>query len=124
MADGDGSRRPVEVLRNAARGGQERFLIGLDDRIERTRIAAALASEGFVMEAASLSDALARLADESFDLAVLEGPVPAVSPQPTERDPLAASRELRPFTDVVLITESDHMRCGEVFAQEVAALLP
>ena len=27
MVDADGSRQPLEVLRNAARGGQERFLV-------------------------------------------------------------------------------------------------
>ena len=73
MADG-GSPRPVEVLRNAARGGQERFLVGLSDDGERQSIAAALASEGFVLEVASISDALGRLADESFDLAILDLP--------------------------------------------------
>jgi CheY-like chemotaxis protein len=127
MADGDGSRRSVEVLRNAARGGQERFLVGLDDASERQRIAAALLSEGFVVEAESLSDALARLADESFDLAIMEMDLDlgvGVPQRVSGRDPLAASRELRPFTDVVLITESDPIRCGEAFAREVAAVLP
>ena len=50
MPAADGSRRQIDVLRNAARGGQERFLVGLADPAERQRIASALASEGFVQE--------------------------------------------------------------------------
>ncbi len=118
MSDPDLASRHIGVLRNAARGGQERFLVALPDPIERQRIASALANEGFVLEVESTAEALARLADESFDLAFLtlddEG----------ERDPLAASRELRPFTDIVLITESDPDRCGAAFGREVASVLP
>jgi len=118
MSDPDLSSRHIGVLRNAARGGQERFLVALPDPVERQRIASALANEGFVLEVESTADALARLADESFDLAFLtlddEG----------ENDPLAASRELRPFTDIVLITESDADRCAAAFRREVASVLP
>jgi len=118
MSDPDLASRHIGVLRNAARGGQERFLVALPDPVERQRIASALANEGFVLEVESTADALARLADESFDLAFLtlddEG----------ESDPLAASRELRPFTDIVLITESDPDRCGAAFRREVASVLP
>jgi CheY-like chemotaxis protein len=125
MSDGDGARRATEVLRKAARGGQERFLIGLDDAAERQRIAQALATEGFVQEVGTISEALGRLADESFDLAILEIPDDlALTDRPHERDPLAASRELRPFSDVVLISDSDPTRCGEAFGREVAAVLP
>jgi CheY-like chemotaxis protein len=121
----DGGSRPVEVLRNAARGGQERFLVGLGDDAERQSIVAALASEGFVLEVASISEALGRLADESFDLAILDLPdVPGAAARPDGRDPLAASRELRPYSDVVLITDSDPVACGEAFGREVAAVLP
>jgi DNA-binding NtrC family response regulator len=125
MADPEGSR-PVEVLRNAARGGQERFLIALGDGTERPRIAAALASEGFVLEVDSVSEGLARLADESFDLAILDLPAEALAAEAGRpgRDPLAASRELRPFTDLVLISDGDPIRSGEAFAREVAAVLP
>jgi CheY-like chemotaxis protein len=119
MPSSDGLRQPIDVLRNAARGGQERFLVGLADPAERQRIASALTGEGFVLEVASISDALARLADESFDLAVLDVPEQRVG-----RDPLAASRELRPFTDVVLIAESDPDVCGDAFGRQVAAVLP
>jgi CheY-like chemotaxis protein len=119
MPSSDGMRQPIDVLRNAARGGQDRFLVGLADASERQRIAGALSGEGFVQEVASLSEALARLADESFDVAVLDVPE-----QRTGRDPLAASRELRPFTDVVLIAESDPTVCGDAFGREVAAVLP
>jgi CheY-like chemotaxis protein len=93
--------------------------VGLADGSERQRIAGALSGEGFVQEVESISEALARLADESFDVAVLDVPE-----QRTGRDPLAASRELRPFTDVVLIAESDAAVCGDAFGREVAAVLP
>jgi CheY-like chemotaxis protein len=119
MPSSDGMRQPIDVLRNAARGGQERYLVGLADPAERRRIASALSGEGFVLEVESISEALSRLADESFDLAVLDVPE-----QRTGRDPLAASRELRPFTDVVLIAESDPVVCGAAFGREVAAVLP
>jgi CheY-like chemotaxis protein len=119
MPSSDGLRQPIDVLRNAARGGQERFLVGLADAAERQRIAGALSGEGFVQEVESISEALSRLADESFDVAVLDVPEQRVG-----RDPLAASRELRPFTDVVLIAESDPIVCGEAFGREVAAVLP
>jgi CheY-like chemotaxis protein len=119
MPSSDGMRQPIDVLRNAARGGQERFLVGLADPAERQRIAGALSGEGFVQEVESITEALARLADESFDVAVLDVPE-----QRTGRDPLAASRELRPFTDVVLIAESDPAVCGDAFWREVAAVLP
>jgi CheY-like chemotaxis protein len=119
MPSSDGLRQPIDVLRNAARGGQERFLVGLADAAERQRIAGALSGEGFVQEVESISEALARLADESFDVAVLDVPEQRIG-----RDPLAASRELRPFTDVVLIAESDPIVCGDAFGREVAAVLP
>jgi CheY-like chemotaxis protein len=119
MPSSDGLRLPIDVLRNAARGGQERFLVGLADAGERQRIASALSGEGFVQEVESISEALARLADESFDVAVLDVPEQRVG-----RDPLAASRELRPFTDVVLVTESDPAGCGDAFGRQVAAVLP
>jgi len=125
MPDSDGPRGPLEALRNAARGGQERFLVALSDRLERSRIAGALTSEGFVLESDSLSDALARLADESFDLAILDLPTERLDVEPgTGRDPLAATRELRPFSDLVLISDGDPVRCGRAFGREVAAVLP
>ncbi|HSY41118.1 MAG TPA: response regulator [Polyangia bacterium] len=125
MPDSDGPRGPLEALRNAARGGQERFLVALSDRLERSRIAGALTSEGFVLESDSLSDALARLADESFDLAILDLPSERLDVEPgTGRDPLAASRELRPFSDLILISDGDPVRGGQAFAREVAAVLP
>src|SRR6266536_2971937 len=94
MVDADGSRQPLEVLRNAARGGQERFLVALGDGVE------------------------------SFDLAILDLPDEQLQAAPTARDPLAAWRELRPFTDLVLIGDGDPTRSGQAFAREVAAVLP
>src|SRR6187549_413374 len=131
MVDGDGSRQPLEVLRNAARGGQERFLVALGDGVERPRIVGALTSEGFVLEVESVPEGLARLADESFDLAILDLPDAELQAQSQSaagmragRDPLAAWRELRPFTDLVLIGDGDPIRAGQAFAREVAAVLP
>ena len=40
------------------------------------------------------------------------------------RHPLAAWRELRPFTDLVLIANGDPERCAEAYGREVAAVLP
>jgi CheY-like chemotaxis protein len=119
MSETDTRRRQLDVLRNAARGGQERFLVGLSDPIERQRVATALVGEGFVQEVDSIGEALRKLADESFDLAFLNMDAPAAG-----GDPLAASRELRPFTDLVLITDSDPVGCGAAFGREVAAVLP
>jgi CheY-like chemotaxis protein len=124
MVDADGSRQPLDVLRNAARGGQERFLVALADGMERPRIAGALNSEGFVLEVESVPEGLARLADESFDLAILDLPDEQLQSAPTARDPLAAWREMRPFTDLVLIGDGDPRRAGQAFAREVAAVLP
>jgi CheY-like chemotaxis protein len=126
MADAEGSRRPLEILRNAARGAQERFLVALGDGTERSRIVNALNSEGFVLEVESVFEGLSRLADESFDLAILDLPAEGLEAADGKpgRDPLAASRELRPFSDLVLISDGDPIRCGEAFAREVAAILP
>jgi len=124
MSDEDGPRQPLEVLRNAARGGQERFLVALGDGVERPRIAGALNSEGFVLEVGSVPEGLARLADESFDLAILDLPDAELQAAPSARDPLAAWREMRPFTDLVLIGDGDPTRAGQAFAREVAAVLP
>jgi CheY-like chemotaxis protein len=102
-------------------------LVALGDALERPRVAGALRSEGVVLEAESLSGALARLADESFDLAILDLPaaeLDAGAESRAGRDPLAASRELRPFTDLVLISDGDPVRCGRAFGREVAAVLP
>src|SRR6187551_1286301 len=88
------------------------------------RAAGALNSEGFVLEVESVPEGLARLADESFDLAILDLPDEQLRAAPSARDPLAAWREMRPFTDLVLIGDGDPTRAGQAFAREVAAVLP
>src|SRR6185503_11638769 len=62
--------------------------------------------------------------DESFDLAILDLPDAELQAAPSARDPLAAWREMRPFTDLVLIGDGDPTRAGQAFAREVAAVLP
>ena len=125
MADADGSRQPLEVLRNAARGGQERFLVALGDGVERPRIAGALTSEGFVLEVDSVPEgagAPGRRVVRPRDPGSARRA--SCSRRRAARDPLAASRELRPFTDLVLIGDGDPTRAGQAFAREVAAVLP
>ncbi|MES1172637.1 MAG: response regulator [Bacteroidota bacterium] len=117
------SQAGLEVLRNAARGSEKRFLVGLPDAAERQRIVHALEGEGSIEETRSTAEALSRLADESFDLAFLTADPPGSDGAPP-RDTLAAWRELRPFTDLVLLAESDPTRCAEAFGREVAAVFP
>jgi CheY-like chemotaxis protein len=105
-------------LRSAARLTQERFLVGLADAGERARVVAALSAEGSVVELPSAEQALDRLAEESFELAVLEERTVEA-----QRDPFATARELRPFADVVLLLAGDPERCSDFYAREVAALL-
>jgi CheY-like chemotaxis protein len=118
------SRVGLDLLRNAARGTEKRFLVGLPDAAERQRICRALDGEGSIIETTSTADALARLADESFDLAFLTIDADAGSADAKVPDPLAAWRELRPFTDLVLIAPSNPAQCAEAFGREVAAVFP
>ena len=122
MAPSADPKAALEHLLNAARGSRRRFLVGVADAEERRRIADIVADEGVVDEATSTASALQRLADESFDLAFLAAPGPDEAPQ--AGDPLATWRELRPFTDVVLIAPSDPTACAQAFGREVAAVFP
>jgi CheY-like chemotaxis protein len=105
-------------LRSAARLAQERFLVGLADAGERARVVTALSAEGTVVELPSAELALDCLADESFELAVLDEKAVDV-----RRDPFATARELRPFSDVILLLDGDPGRCSDFYAREVSALL-
>jgi CheY-like chemotaxis protein len=112
-----GYQEIVEALRAAARLSKERFLVGVVDAIDRARIAAALGAEGEVVELSSPSLALERLAEESFELVVLdEGS--------GESNFLAKARETRPFADVVPVIVGDPSRVAIMFASEAAAVLP
>lgn len=117
------SQAGLDLLRTAARGGEKRFLLGLVNEADRARIAHALAGEGSIVETSSTADALIHLADESFDLAFLTADTGTGDGGATS-NPLAAWRELRPFTDVVLVAPSDPARCAEAFGREVAAVFP
>jgi CheY-like chemotaxis protein len=107
------------ALRTAARVSQERFLVGMESDRERQRISDALAAEGTVVAVASADEALDRLADEPFELAVFDADV-----DDARRNPATAARELRPFTDLVFAIDGDPVRCTELFAREAAAVLP
>jgi len=78
---------------------------------------AALSAEGVVVELSSAEQALDRLAEEPFELAVLdEGGVDA------QRDPFATARELRPLRTWCYCWGRSE-RCSDFYAREVAALL-
>jgi CheY-like chemotaxis protein len=106
-------------LRAAAHVSQERFLVGMGNARERARVAEALSAEGTVLAPESVDDALDRLAEESFEMAVFD-----VDPAGARRNPATAARELRPFTDLIFVADGDPVRCTELFAREAAAVLP
>ena len=107
------------ALRAAAHVSQERFLVGMANAKERARVAEALSAEGTVLAPESVEEALDRLAEESFELAVFD-----VDPVEGRRNPATAARELRPFTDLVFVADGDPVRSTELFAREAAAVLP
>src|SRR5450432_2225957 len=117
------SRAGLDLLRTAARGSEKRFLLGLLDPSDRQRIARTLLGEGTVVETSSVAGALVHLADESFDLAFFTAE-PAPAEGESAHHALAAWRELRPFTDLVLVAPSDPILCAEAFGREVAAVFP
>lgn len=112
-----GYEEVLVALRAAARLSKERFLVGVVAAEDRARVAAALGAEGDVVAEASPELALERLAEESFELVVLEQ-------SEGGRNALAEARETRPFADVVPIIDSDPAMATELFAQEAAAVLP
>jgi len=114
----------VDALRHAARGGQERYLVGLANAAERQLVAQALAGDGLVVECATTREALARLADDPFDLAFLSDD-PRSAPTTEAVDALLPVwREYRPFTDLVLLGRDDPEAVASAFAAEVSAVLP
>jgi DNA-binding NtrC family response regulator len=112
-----GHEEILVALRAAARLSRERFLVGVSATAERERVATALSAEGEVVALSSTELALERLAEESFELVVLEqnGDKPSA---------LTAAREIRPFSDVVPITAGDPAQAAMMFAEEAAAVLP
>jgi CheY-like chemotaxis protein len=116
MAD-SGQQEIVEALRTAARLSKERFLVGIAAATDRTRISAALAAEGDVVEVGSAEAALERLAEESFEMVVLDG-------GDGERNLLAKARETRPFADAVPMIDNDPARAADMYVGEAAAVLP
>jgi CheY-like chemotaxis protein len=105
------------ALRAAARLSKERFLLGVPVAAERERMAAALAAEGEVIGVASPVEALDRLAEESFELVVLDK-------DESRGNLLTAAREIRPFADIVPIIVAETALASEMFANEAAAVLP
>ncbi len=107
----------VEALRAAARLSKERFLVGISAAADRTRISAALAAEGEVVELPSAAEALDRLAEESFEMVVLDG-------QDGDKNFLAKAREIRPFADAVPVIDNDPACAAAMFIGEAAAVMP
>jgi CheY-like chemotaxis protein len=107
----------LAAFRAAARLSKERFLVGVAAASERSRVVAALAAEGEVIALTSADIALERLAEESFELVVLDqGGV--------QQNILTAAREIRPFADVVPIMDGDPALAADMFTKEAVAVLP
>jgi CheY-like chemotaxis protein len=108
----------LSALRAAILPEQGRYLVAVSDSLEQSRLVTALASEGQVVLEPSTRFALDRLEVELFGLAVLDA---------RDREalgPLSDLKEARPHTDLVLLVEPDPVRCAEVYAAEVEAVLP
>jgi CheY-like chemotaxis protein len=106
----------LSALRAAIEPEQGRHLVAVGDPVERSRIVTALAPEGQVVLEASPRFALDRLDAELFALAVLDA---------TEAlYPLVDLKEARPHTDLLLLIDPDPVRCGEVYAADLEAVLP
>jgi DNA-binding NtrC family response regulator len=112
------------ALRTAARLSRERFLVGVAAATDRARIAAALAAEGEVIELPSARAALERLAEDPFEMVVLDGDDVDGKGGEGEQGLLAKARETRPFADVVLIVNADPARSAALFVREAAAVMP
>jgi CheY-like chemotaxis protein len=139
-----GYQEILAAFRAAARLSKERFLVGVAAASERTRVVAALAAEGEVIALTSADIALERLAEESFELVVLDqgsveqsrdgeaGLGPAEPKRGRGWEPsegsnvsaLTAAREIRPFADVVPIIDGDPALAAELFTREAVAVLP
>jgi DNA-binding NtrC family response regulator len=114
-----GSAEVLVALRAAARLSKERFLVGVAVAADRGRIVAALGAEGEVVEMPSAEIALERLAEESFELVVLDQ-----NDASAERSVFAAAREIRPFADIVSVIAGDPAQASEMFSQDATAVLP
>ena len=117
MADGV-SADLMTALRVASRPAKERYLVGVAVPSERARIVNALAAEGEVVEVNSAQETLDRLAEEPFELVVLDGEDPDF-----REDAFASARALRPFSDLVPVLSADPARVQAAFAKEAAAVL-
>ena len=86
----------------------------------------ALSADGFVVECSSPTEALARLADEPFDLAFFAHEETATAPGAALASAalLSAWREQRPFSDFVLLGLDEPHAVAEAFAAEASAVLP
>ncbi len=106
-------------LRAAARVTHERFLVGASVEKDRKRLVAALGQESLVVELPSTEEALDRLAQESFELLVMDSDSPADA-----RRTYVACRQLMPLADLIVLADCDPTACVEAFAAPVAGLLP
>src|ERR1017187_6420585 len=105
----------LAAFRAAARLSSERFLVGVAAAAERSRVVAALGAEGEVIALTSSEIALERLAEESFELVVLDqGGV--------EQNILTAAREIRPFADIVPLVDGDPALAAEMLDRKSTRL--
>ena len=107
----------LAAFRAAAHLSKERFLVGVAAASDRARVVAALAAEGEVIALTSAEIALERLAEESFELVVLDQ-------GGLQQNILTAAHEIRPFADIVPIIDGDPAYAAEMFCLEAAAVLP
>jgi hypothetical protein len=113
----------LAALRVAAQPEPERYLVGLRDGRDHARLCAALAAEGDVVPERSTSLALPRLADEPFELAVLDFDLnDGVAGH--FRPLLRAATESALPADLLLLIEADPARSSELFAANDVVLLP
>ena len=113
-----GYQEVAEALRAAARATKEKFLVGIATASERTRVVAALAAEGEVVELPSSRAARERLAEEAFEVVVLS------EDEDGDGDFWGEARELCPSANLVPLVEGSPARVAALLRVGVAAVLP
>jgi CheY-like chemotaxis protein len=117
MAD-SASAEIYAALRAASRPTKERYLVGVTVASERAIILSALSAEGEVETLSSVEAAIKRLANESFDLVVLDE-----EDTHAHVDAFVAAREIRPRTEIVPVLTAHPTSVGRLFSLEAPAVL-